>query len=117
MMTRFPLRPCLLAAWISACASPAQLPEAASTVRDLYRQAMPTGAPAPMSRPLSARPPMNSPFTAEVDRQLDRDFRTVPNPRLILYVYPHLTAEGIPVPGYATRFHVFERGPVLEIVH
>ncbi len=53
---------------------------------------------------------------AEVDRQLRRDFRILPNPRLVLYVYPHLTVDGIPIPGYATWFHVFERGPVLKAV-
>lgn len=117
MTIRFFLRPYLLAVWISACASPVQLPETASTVRDLYRQAMPSKAPEPMLRPLPANPTTEGHFMVEVDRQLHRDFRTLPNPRLVLYVYPHLTADGIPVPGYATRFHVFERGPVLQVVY
>ena len=69
-----------------------------------------------MSRPLPDKPAMESPFMAEVGRQLHRDFRALPNPRLVLYVYPHLAADGIPVPGYATWFHVFERGPVLKVV-
>ena len=116
MTTRFLLWPCLLVVWISACASPAELPETASTVRDLYRQAMPLGTPEPMSRSLPAKSAMDSPFMAEVDRQLYRDFRVLPNPRLVLYVYPHLTADGIPIPGYATWFHVFERGAVLRVV-
>ena len=116
MTIRFLPWPCLLVVWISACAAPAELPETASTVRELYRQAMPSGTPAPMPRPLPAQPGMGSPFMAEVDRQLRRDFREFPNPRLILYVYPHLTADGIPVPGYATWFNVFERGPTLKVV-
>ncbi len=116
MTTRSLPWPCLLAAWISACAAPAELPETASTVRDLYRQAAPSGVPVPMSRPLPAKPAVGNPFMAEVDRQLRRDFRILPNPRLVLYVYPHLTVDGIPIPGYATWFHVFERGPVLKAV-
>ncbi len=35
-------------------------------------------------------------------------FPRLPNPTLILYVYPHLTAEGHPVPGYATSFTLYE---------
>ena len=118
MTTRFHLWPHLLAsaAWISACASPAELPESPSTVRDLYRQAMSSGAPAPMSHPLPTGPIEGHPLMAEVDWQLRRNFRALPNPRLILYVYPHLTTDGNPVPGYATWFNVFERGPVLEVV-
>ena len=116
MTTRFPLRPWLLAVWISACASPAELPEADSTVREWYRQAMLPGAPTPMVHPMPVDSVGRDPFTAEMDRQLRRDFRVLANPRLVLYVYPHLTAAGTPIPGYATWFHVFEQGPVFEVV-
>lgn len=108
-------QPYLLAAWISACASPVELPEPAGTVRDLYRQALSSDAPAPMPRPLPAGEAEDHPLAREVDRQLRHDFRMLPNPRLVLYVYPHLAADGAPVPGYASWFHVFERGPVLEV--
>jgi len=38
------------------------------------------------------------------------DFARLPNPDLILYVYPHLAGEeGTPVPGYVTRFPLYER--------
>ena len=116
MTTRFPFRPWLLAVWISACASPAELPEADSTVREWYRQAMLPGAPVLATRPMSVDSVGRDSFTAEMDRQLRRDFRVLANPRLVLYVYPHLTVAGAPVPGYATWFYVFERGPVLEVV-
>lgn len=116
MTTRLPFRPWLLAVWISACASPAELPEADGTVRDWYRQAMLHGTPDPVAHPMPAVSVGRDPFTAEMDRQLRRDFRMLANPRLVLYVYPHLTAAGTPIPGYATWFHVFERGPILEVV-
>lgn len=116
MTTRFPFRPWLLAVWISACASPVELPEADSTVREWYRQAMLPGASVLATRPMSADSVGRDSFTAEMDRQLRRDFRFLANPRLVLYVYPHLTAAGTPVPGYATWFYVFEHGPVLEVV-
>ncbi len=116
MNTRFLFQAWLWAAWISACAAPAELPDSGGTVREWYRQAMHTEAPTPQARPLPAGPVGRDPYTAEVDRQLRRDFRTQANPRLVLYVYPHLTADGTPVPGYATWFRVFERSSVLEVV-
>lgn len=116
MTTRFPFQPWLLAVWISACASPAELPEADGTVREWYRQALLPGVPVPVARPMPVDSARRDSFTAEMDRQLRRDFKVLANPRLVLYVYPHLTTAGTPVPGYATWFHVFERGPVLEVV-
>ena len=88
MTTRFPLRPWLLAAWISGCASPAELPEGEHTVRSWYRQAMPSEAPAPMARPLPGGAMERGAFAAETERRLRRDFRMLANPRLVLYVYP-----------------------------
>ena len=116
MTTRFLFQPWLLAVWISACASPAELPEANGTVREWYQQALLSEAPAPVARPMPAGSATRDSFTVEMDRRLHRDFKVLANPRLVLYVYPHLTAAGTPIPGYATWFHVFERGPVLEVV-
>ena len=36
-------------------------------------------------------------------------FPRLPNPTLIMFVYPHLTEQGTPVPGYATQFEMYER--------
>ena len=42
--------------------------------------------------------------------QLDQRFARLPNPTLILYVFPHLGADNqYPVPGYSTRFPLYER--------
>lgn len=37
-------------------------------------------------------------------RHLRQQFPRLPNPALLLYVYPHLTPAGTPVPGYYTVF-------------
>ena len=109
------LHVCFWAAWISACASSTGLPEAAGSVRDLYRQSIPSDASAPTSRPLPDGTDGGNPFLESANRQLHRDFEVLPNPRLILYVYPHFSVDGSPVPGYATWFDVFEQGPILKI--
>lgn len=58
---------------------------------------------APDAEPVTVVPAATAPAAARV-------FTRLPNPDLILYVYPHLAgAEGVPVPGYATAFPLYER--------
>ena len=47
------------------------------------------------------------PWTRSVDRELAALFPELRNPRLLLYVFPHLTAQGYPVPGYSTAFKLY----------
>ena len=47
-------------------------------------------------------------WTRSAENELSALFPELRNPRIILYVFPHLTVEGAPVPGYATFFHLFE---------
>lgn len=48
-------------------------------------------------------------FTREADTEIKALFPKLPNPALVLYVFPHLTASGQPVPGYATSFTLYEK--------
>jgi conjugative transfer region lipoprotein (TIGR03751 family) len=49
-------------------------------------------------------------YTREAFNELDVTFPRLPNPTLVLYVFPHLAGpEGTPVPGYATNFSLYER--------
>ena len=49
-------------------------------------------------------------YTRDAYNELDTLFPRLPNPTLVLYVFPHLTAgERVPVPGYATTFPLYER--------
>jgi conjugative transfer region lipoprotein (TIGR03751 family) len=41
--------------------------------------------------------------------EVDARFARLPNPDLVMYVAPHLTARGQPVPGYTTVFPMYER--------
>lgn len=38
---------------------------------------------------------------------VDPAFHWLPNPTLVMYVFPHLTAAGHPVPGYSTFFRLY----------
>lgn len=48
-------------------------------------------------------------FTRTAHDEIRSVFPVLPNPILILYVFPHLTAQGYPVPGYATSFPLYNR--------
>ena len=54
--------------------------------------------------------PLNSGRSALAAREMDalqRDFRRIQNPEVIGYVYPHLSNNEHPVPGYFTAFNLY----------
>ncbi len=97
-----------LAASTSGCAGPTPLPEGEVSLRDLYWR---SESPAPSSLQLGQTwaPLLEADRPDELDRALQRDFVSLPNPRLLLYVYPHFSPAGDPIPGYATWFSVFSK--------
>lgn len=49
-------------------------------------------------------------YTRNAHRETQQQFPRLPNPTLVMYVYPHLsTASRLPVPGYSTSFPMYER--------
>ena len=49
-------------------------------------------------------------YTREAANELETTFPRLPNPTLVMYVFPHLaTEERVPVPGYVTTFPLYER--------
>lgn len=47
-------------------------------------------------------------YTRDERNEIKQLFPTLPNPELVMYVYPHVTDKGRPVPGYSTAFRVYE---------
>ena len=48
-------------------------------------------------------------YTRSVYDEIDARFPRLPNPTLVMYVFPHLAGpEAAPVPGYATTFPLYE---------
>lgn len=44
-------------------------------------------------------------YTRTATNEVQARFKRLPNPDMVMYVYPHLTeGEGVPVPGYSTVF-------------
>lgn len=48
-------------------------------------------------------------YVRDAHNEIRALFPQVPNPSLVLFVFPHLAGpEGVPVPGYATSFPMYE---------
>ena len=63
-----------------------------------------------LSRPLSDGEADLAGYSRDAYNELDTIFPRLPNPTLVLYVFPHLAGEErVPVPGYATTFPLYER--------
>lgn len=49
------------------------------------------------------------PYTRSEHNELDNLFPLLPNPQLVMYVDPHLSKKGHPVPGYSVPFKLYEK--------
>jgi conjugative transfer region lipoprotein (TIGR03751 family) len=48
-------------------------------------------------------------YTRDAQNEIDRLFVRLPNPDLVMYVFPHLAGDHpVPVPGYSTVFPFYE---------
>ena len=62
------------------------------------------------ARPLAADAADLGGYTRDAFNELDAHFPRLPNPTLVMYVFPHLAgAERVPVPGYATTFPMYRQ--------
>ncbi|WP_431819432.1 TIGR03751 family conjugal transfer lipoprotein [Burkholderia sp. F1] len=51
-----------------------------------------------------------STYTRTAQNEIYRQFHQLPNPDLIMYVFPHLAGtDPVPVPGYTTVFPLYQR--------
>ena len=48
-------------------------------------------------------------YSRDVNNELSALFPQLPNPTIIMYVFPHLSIDGAPVPGYSTMFQLYEK--------
>jgi len=108
-----------LCAGIAGCASGSKsstIPSDGPTMTEIYRQHM--SGIAQRAMPIEREP--NAQHTREglakaslhersVADEIEARFARLPNPDLVMYVTPHLSANGrYPVPGYSTVFPMYE---------
>ena len=102
---------------LAGCASTkeAVLPQDGPSMQAIYEQhitQMNARDPLAIRHELGERPVVRGDgalhgYTRDADNEIDAIFPRLPNPTLVMYVFPHL-AGGAPVPGYATAFPLYE---------
>jgi len=103
----------ILVTWISGCSTNHPLQEMSKdgkSTAELMRQGVPESSGMASSRAVQgdlSRYNYN-PYTRNVLNETNMLFPMLPNPSLVMYVYPHISASGVPVPGYATAFKFYE---------
>ena len=110
--------------WISAalagCAGTkeAVLPQDGPSMKAIYDahvDALGAADPLAVRRALNGRPVRDGAidlagYARTAHTELETRFPRLPNPTLVMYVFPHLAGtERVPVPGYATTFPLYER--------
>jgi len=90
------------------------LPQDGPTMLDVYRSHM------GQSRRQDSQQPVVGPngatdgpglegYTRQAHDEIDTQFKRLPNPDLVMYVFPHLAADsGYPVPGYSTVLPMYD---------
>ena len=111
-------------AWISVTLSlllagcgapPSTVFRSDSSMADIYYGDDNSGRDTPVKRRAIVREPVRrgavkqqdmAGYTRTAEREINNLFPTLPNPILVMYVFPHVSG-GAPVPGYATRFSMY----------
>ena len=105
---------------LAGCASTkeAVLPQDGPSMKDIYQehiQEMNAQDPLSIRQELGNRPIQSGEsalhgYTRDAANEIYAIFPRLPNPTLVMYVFPHLAGEEpVPVPGYATAFPMYER--------
>ena len=62
------------------------------------------------SADLQAAPQEQASYTRTAQNEIYSQFKRLPNPDLVMYVFPHLAGtDPVPVPGYSTVFPLYQR--------
>lgn len=63
-----------------------------------------------LRRPLLHSEISNAPYTRTAQTEIHQQFKRLPNPDLVMFVFPHLAgSDPVPVPGYSTVFPFYQR--------
>ena len=111
----------LVLVWTSllmvGCASTKEtvLPQDGPTMKSIYDQHMMDVQKPDHRRVIGGQPLPQSGiehyrgFVREAANEIDKVFPRLPNPTLVMYIFPHLSgSERTPVPGYVTTFPFYE---------
>ena len=103
-----------LAAGLAACAgsfnATSPHPDDAQTIEQIYARHQTATGQVQQSLPISPKDETRlDGYSRDVYNELAVQFPRLPNPTIIMFVFPHLSAENTPVPGYSTAFQMYEK--------
>jgi conjugative transfer region lipoprotein (TIGR03751 family) len=98
---------------LAGCAS-GRAPQQGPTMAEVYKDAMAESDGESLDK---IREPMVysgltdvSGYTRTAQNEINNLFQPLPNPQLVMYIYPHMVAEDeAPIPGYTTAFYLFKQ--------
>lgn len=91
-------------------------PHSSETMNDIYNQKTGGGAGQRFDNRYELRRELDDisqnletiNHTRSAEVEINNLFKRLPNPDLVMYIYPHLTGDGkLPVPGYSTVFSFY----------
>lgn len=95
---------------LTGCSDPLVIPESGMNTLDVYEQHVGSANSAvKMFRDLQNDRRDLYGYTRDASNEIDGLFPKLPNPELVMYVYPHMTSKNRPIPGYATQFSMYEK--------
>ena len=88
------------------------LPTDGPTMREIMERGESASLPDSLPAPVRHLPQLQDGlygYTRSVFNELDVLFPRLPNPTIVMYVFPHLSLEDTPIPGYSTMFQLYDR--------
>lgn len=107
-----------LCVWITGCSTSSEelLTHNGSTMLEVWNQHSDPSARQlnearwALRRPLTQNETSTEAYTRTAQTEIYRQFKRLPNPDLVMFVFPHLAgSDPVPVPGYSTVFPFYQR--------
>ena len=115
MPIKYPLKQLLSATLISltlltGCSSQKLIPDTGDEILNVYKNHVGSTDIVPkMFRQLRNDRRDLTGYTREANNEINQQFPRLPNPELSLYVFPHLSRKGHPIPGYSSAYLMYEK--------
>lgn len=107
-----------LSVWLTGCSTSSEelLTHNGSTMLDVWDEhSKPSArqlneARGALRRPLIENDVSQAAYTRTAQTEIYQQFKRLPNPDLVMFVFPHLAgSDPVPVPGYSTVFSFYQR--------
>ena len=115
MPIKYPLKQLLSVTLISftlltGCSSQKLIPDTGDEILNVYKNHVGSTDIVPkMFRQLRNDRRDLTGYTREANNEINQQFPRLPNPELSLYVFPHLSRKGHPIPGYSSAYLMYEK--------